>query len=355
MGYWDENHLLWQKEGLPPGLDTNQKLNLFFGLEERHPVSIDCRVRPSFKIEEVEVKDGYRYYYDGFHVLCRVLDDGLTIMPEHLDYPLKTRSDWENIIKPRYNPSTPGRVPENLTAQVDEILSHNFFTWIEIGSLFGLIRNFAGFEQICYMVHDDPELIDDIIQHMADLTCATLEQALPRVKGKIAYVQFWEDMCFNSGPIVSPEFFQQRMIPRYKQVTSVVHAQGIDTIVVDTDGWIGPLVESWLDAGVNVMYPLERKGGSDPVILRKQYGRDLLLKGGVSKMAIAKGGDAIIRELEYLAPLVHEGGFIPHCDHYCPADVSLDNYRFYLKKKREIFGMPQREERIRIYPDDYPQ
>ena len=60
MGYWDENHLLWQKEGLPPGLDTNEKLNLFFGLEERHTVPIVCRVLPSFNIEEVEVRDGYR-------------------------------------------------------------------------------------------------------------------------------------------------------------------------------------------------------------------------------------------------------------------------------------------------------
>ncbi len=100
------------------------------------------------------------------------------------------------------------------------------------------------------------------------------------------------------------------------------------------------------------MFPLERAGGSDPVMFRKKYDHGLLLMGGVDKRKMALGGDEIIRELEYLAPLVEEGGFIPHCDHLCPADISLEKYRFYLKKKRELFGIPQREERVRKYPAD---
>ncbi len=58
------------------------------------------------------------------------------------------------------------------------------------------------------------------------------------------------------------------------------------------------------------------------------------------------------RELERLAPLVEEGGFVPFCDHYIPADVTLDKYRFYLKKKREIFGIPQRVEKDRDFWDE---
>jgi uroporphyrinogen decarboxylase len=105
-----------------------------------------------------------------------------------------------------------------------------------------------------------------------------------------------------------------------------------------------------MDSGITIMFPLERNGGSDPVMFRKKYGRDILLMGGVDKTKMARGGDAIVRELEYLAPLVEEGGYIPHCDHLVPADVSLDNYRFYLWKKREIFGIPHRAERIREFP-----
>ena len=38
------------------------------------------------------------------------------------------------------------------------------------------------------------------------------------------------------------------------------------------------------------------------------------------------------------APLVEEGGFIPHCDHLLPAYVPLENYRFYAQTARKVWG-----------------
>ena len=36
-----------------------------------------------------------------------------------------------------------------------------------------------------------------------------------------------------------------------------------------------------------------------------------------------------------------EGGFIPHVDHRVPPDVSYDDYLFYLRTKRELYGIPE--------------
>ena len=352
--YWDEVPLLWQKQGLPAGLNNDEQLELYFGLERRYRPPINVLLEPEFNIEEVEIKNGFRYYYDEDHVLCRVSVDGVTTMPEHLDYPLKSRKDWENIFKPRLDPETPGRYPDDLAAHMETILKKDYIPWLYAGSLFGRLRNFIGFEQICYMIYDDPGLVDEMIQHLTELTCEILERSLPFVQGKISIGHFWEDICFHSGPMISPQYFQDHLVPHYKQIVSILNRYGIDIIIVDCDGWIDPLIEGWLESGVNVMFPLERASGSDPVMLRKKYGRELLLMGGVDKRVIAKGGDDLVRALEYLAPLVEEGGYIPHCDHFVPSDVTLSNYRFYLKKKREIFGIPHREERIRKHPGDLP-
>jgi hypothetical protein len=59
------------------------------------------------------------------------------------------------------------------------------------------------------------------------------------------------------------------------------------------------------------------------------------------------GKTAIRAELERLLPLVREGGFIPGVDHRVQADVHYDDYRYYLKMKRELFGVggtPQYDE-----------
>jgi hypothetical protein len=62
---------------------------------------------------------------------------------------------------------------------------------------------------------------------------------------------------------------------------------------------------------------------------------------GVAPSAPTTGGAAraaIEREVERLAPLVAEGGYIGFCDHNVPPDVPLDNYLFYLEAVRRVWG-----------------
>jgi len=51
----------------------------------------------------------------------------------------------------------------------------------------------------------------------------------------------------------------------------------------------------------------------------------------------------IEKELLRLLPVVEEGGFVPHVDHRVPADVPLENYKFYMKLKREMFRAGKKE------------
>lgn len=352
FSFWDETIDLWSRDGVPKELDTHEKRELYFGLERRVKLPLEVNLHPAPGIREAGVRDGFRYYYDEDLVLCRVPSDGSTTMPEHIEFSLKNRHDWENTFRPLLDPDTPGRVPENPGAIAEDLLNKDFVPYLYAGSLFGRIRNFVGFAEICYLIYDDPGLVDDMIRHMAELSCAMLERVLPQVRGKVAIAHFWEDICFNTGPMVSPQWFREHVVPHYRTITDVLRASGVDIIIVDCDGKVEPLVEPWLEAGVNVMFPLERNGGSDPVAFRKRWGRDVLLMGGVDKMKMACGGDDIVRELERLAPLVEEGGFVPHCDHLVPADVSLKNYRFYLRAKRDMFGIPHRAERIRTCPSE---
>lgn len=74
----------------------------------------------------------------------------------------------------------------------------------------------------------------------------------------------------------------------------------------------------------------------DPVELRKQYGKDLLLIGGIDKRALARDEKAIEEEVMRLAPLVEEGGFIYSVDHCVPPDVPLRNYEYYLELVRKV-------------------
>jgi uroporphyrinogen decarboxylase len=70
-----------------------------------------------------------------------------------------------------------------------------------------------------------------------------------------------------------------------------------------------------------------------------KYGKELRIMGGVDKMKLGQGREAIQTYLESLVPLVKRGGFIPFCDHRCPPNVKEEDYIFYLDLKEELFGM----------------
>ena len=57
--------------------------------------------------------DGRSIIVDGDGVKKRVKDEGGSI-PEYLDWPVKTREDWEKYKAERLNPKTQGRYPDNL-------------------------------------------------------------------------------------------------------------------------------------------------------------------------------------------------------------------------------------------------
>lgn len=195
-----------------------------------------------------------------------------------------------------------------------------------------------GFENFCYAVAGDPTFIEEMVNHLADLTSKVIAPAIKDVQFDVAH--FWEDIAFNAGPMVSPAFFERVVYPCYARITERLREHGVDFVFVDCDGKIDDLVPLWLDAGVNMMFPLEQNGGADPNKLRKQYGRRLLLSGGVDKTKLTAGKAAIDEELKRLEPVIRDGGYVPHIDHRCPPDVSYDDYLYYVRAKRSMCGIP---------------
>ncbi len=71
--------------------------------------------------------------------------------------------------------------------------------------------------------------------------------------------------------------------------------------------------------------------------LRKEFGRDLRLIGGLDLDVLHYGKDAIRRELlEKVPPLIADGGYIPLADGRVRKDVPFENYHFYRQLLEEV-------------------
>jgi len=117
----------------------------------------------------------------------------------------------------------------------------------------------------------------------------------------------------------------------------------VNNIIVDSDGNNDVLIPVWLECGVNGLRPFEIAAGCDPVKMRRMYGRDLIIQGGIDKRALARSKEDIDREVLSKVPwLCMQGGFFPQVDHLTPPDVSLENYAYYSKLMRSVAEDPER-------------
>jgi hypothetical protein len=336
FGYWDETLPLWHDQGLPRTVKTEAQAYAYFGIEDWRDEGVNTDgLCPGFEKETIEETEDYIIWRDEERALKKESKKVIKTIPHFIDYGLKGREDWK-LFKARLNPDTPGRFPDDWEKRVKEFRTRDYPLCIHIGSLIGRPRNWAGFENIGVLAYDDPALFEEIIETICACGCAVIERTLKDVTPDFG--AGWEDICFKNGPALSPKMFDQWIVPRYKRITDLLLKHGVDIVWTDCDGNIMPILDQFLAGGINCMFPIEVAGGTDPLAIRKKYGRKVLLQGGVNKIALLKGPKGIEQELLRLKPLVEDGGFIPHVDHRCPADVTLENYKFYLKLKRQMFN-----------------
>jgi uroporphyrinogen decarboxylase len=86
-----------------------------------------------------------------------------------------------------------------------------------------------------------------------------------------------------------------------------------------------------LKFGMNCLWACETNAEAmDYRSLRKEFGRDLRLIGGIDLDVLREGKDAIRREVEEkVPPLLEQGGYVPLADGRVRVDIPFENYVYY--------------------------
>ncbi len=332
---WDQTLDRWRQEGLPSDISLDE----YFGVDAGGvALVLNNGLLPAFEHIVLEEKGDHLVVQDSDGAVCEMLrpEVGASI-PKYLRHALETRGDWERIRDERLNPDSPGRMPENYEEICQQTLDSEYASSTFCGSVYGWLRNWMGLENISIAIMEDPEWVLAMMTHLTDITMRLLEKLGGRCR--IDMGGWWEDMCFNKGPLVSPRWFAENMVPQYRRVTEFMKREcGCNFHSVDCDGNIHQLAPLWLEAGINVMMPMEVAAGNDPYQLRRQYGERIRFMGGIDKRALAAGREAIDGEFARLKPLLDQGGYIPDTDHAVPPDVPWENFCYYRERKLEFIG-----------------
>ena len=261
---------------------------------------------------------------------------GTVSIPSEDDYLLKDRDAFEELFKPKMQ-FTADRIAEETVKAFNETRPYDIPVGIDAGSVLGQIRDMLTVMGMSYLMYDeDEELFADVIDTYADMQYKCLETIL-QSGVKVDFAHYWEDICFKNGPLLSPELFDELCGKHYKKRTELFHRYGIDLISLDCDGITEKVLPTWVENGVNVMFPIEIGVWGDQFeAARKKFGHRLLGVGGMDKTALRQDKAAVDAEIERLKRLASMGGFIPCPDHRLMPGTKFELVQYYIDKIKNI-------------------
>jgi len=335
----------WQREeGMPSDIPPRE----LFGFDPGGKFGLgrlgwcEASFDPPFEEKILEDRGEHEVVQDaaGRGVLC-FKGKRSGFMPEYIDHPVKDMKTWEENVKWRLDPATRGRLDGMSDRLADGKVKAAQGLLISQGLIGGYmyLRSLIGPEDLFYKFYDDPELIHECMKTwftLSDAVMAEFQQHLTYDELFLA-----EDICYNNGPLISPDMMREFLFPYYQQLIANVKSRQLDQarhlyIQIDTDGDATPVIPVYQEIGMDVMSPFEVASGCDVVAIGKQY-PNLVMTGGFDKRILAKGPAAIDAEIERIFPVMRaRGGYIPTCDHGVPEEVSYKSYLHYRKRCLEF-------------------
>ena len=391
-GFYGETVERWWKVDRFPPARSAASLEAYLGLESPELIPIEVGMWPLFEpkvLEEQGDKELVRLA-SGQTVLQVKNKAHLCSMPQFLDAPVRTRTDWE-AIRERYQPGD-HRYPLDWEYLVDRCRTGHKATRLGAGAgyvpgYYGHLRALLGIERLSLMYYDDPQLLKEINEFTVSFLVETLDSSSQYEAGGRRSVRFgpkswqdtpksarfglssaglfghevhiencWtldrcfsqvtidmvvigEDMAGRNGLLISPAMFREFMMPYYKRFTAFCRALQVGSIWVDSDGDIRQLIPLLVEAGIDGVLPLDNvMGVVNPLEIREAF-PTLLMAGGIDKRVVEEGRsfEEIDAELDHkVRPLILTGGYFPGPDHAWTPQASLRNILHYVAKMREV-------------------
>jgi hypothetical protein len=305
-GFRDDVIERWRRDGLPdPGILASR-----FRYDPRERVTLDTGFRPGLEGR----------------------------MP--CDEPLAS-------LRSRLDPEHPARLPEDWQARcaawkvresVLELFVHSGFFLTQGADIWDRVH------RALLMTHDEPGRLRDVMQAVSDCAVALIQRMANSVTPDMAI--FSEPISGPDRPLLGPRMYRELVLSTYVPIIGALRECGCPVIVFQTYANSRALLPAVVEAGFNCLWAVESgasassatgPGPMDYREIRREFGRDLRLIGGIDLDVLRTDTDTIRRTLRDLVPpLLADGGYIPLADGRIRADIPLPNYLAYREELERI-------------------
>lgn len=280
--------------------------------------------RPDVPLSPLHYRDEWGVTYRKAHEDAEYITGNSPL--QHLDEP--TPADLDLIDWPE--PDDPGRI-RGLRERAERIRHDTDFAVVlnlESASL-AVSQRLRGFTEFLEDLLIHRTFAEALLERVTDIICRIAEAAVREAGDLVDAVTTADDLGFQTQPYMHPDLYRSLIKPHHARLVEAVRSHTEAKFVLHSDGSIYSLLPDLVDAGVQVVNPVQVSATDmDAVRLKREFGADLCFWGAIDTQRLLPHGspsevaDEVRRTIGTLGA---GGGYVLATVHNVQEDVPPEN------------------------------
>jgi uroporphyrinogen decarboxylase len=174
-------------------------------------------------------------------------------------------------------------------------------------------KDLRGDEQAFMDLIEHPDIVHYCLDKLFDLAYENTRRIYEQADGQVMITYVAEDLGSQEGLMCSPHQIREFLLPRMKRIMDLAHEAGA-FVFHHTDGAVRPILPDLIDAGIDVLNPIQwRCKGMEREGLKRDFGDKLIFHAAVdNQYTLAFGSVDEVRQevIDNLRILGDGGGYI---------------------------------------------
>lgn len=164
--------------------------------------------------------------------------------------------------------------------------------------IFESSQDLVGFESLCIMQYENPELFTDLFRRIGDLYVTLWSRMVCDYSDIFVFFRMGDDLGYKTSTMLAPRVIRQHILPQYKRVIDLVHGAG-KKFLLHSCGCIFAVMEDLLALRIDAKHSNENQIAPFERWI-DEYSRRIGLFGGidVNTLCLSRAEDVYQEVLE---------------------------------------------------------
>jgi uroporphyrinogen decarboxylase len=158
--------------------------------------------------------------------------------------------------------------------------------------IFESAQDLVGFESLCIMQSEDPELFADLFRRIGDLYVTLWTRMVREYSDLFVFFRMGDDLGYKTSTMLSPATIRQHILPQYRRVIDLVHQSG-KKFLLHSCGCIFAVMEDIIGLGIDAKHSNEDQIAPFEQWIAR-YGDRIGLFGGIDVNTLCRANPAAV-------------------------------------------------------------